>query len=433
MTNNQYLKNQDNEAKAYLEKIKKLLESEVDENVLLAFQLLQSGGIPDELLTHLYAVAITYSNYQISDTALELFEQNAPAELLDFTQKQWTFHNPLSSGENTISSFLETTQDIVHFDTPTLANLILKFGSVGGAYCLKHKTAPTLQVLQKIYRKQWLSLENFGLDELPPEVSSFTDVTYLYINGNKFSDIPDELQALNNVKYINFQDTPLHEAAIQKLEKFFPKAMGSHYANLGRNAFQEKNYSLASKQMLQAIELDNSKANYWNTQGVILGRLKKREKAVRFFDQALALNPHDPLTYSNKAHTLHLLGREEESLNTANLGLSLYTQNLNTSYNGESSLYFRKAQALFHLKRYDECHEAYDQCLQINSSFKGAWFNKACAYARQQDKTAMLSCLAKAIELDAQFKQDAPEDPDFEAYWQDADFLALINYKPDNR
>jgi len=432
MTNDQYLKNQGKQTKIYLDKIKKLLASEVDENVLLAFQLLETGGVPPELLTYLYAIGITYSNYRIADAAIEIFEQNAPIDLLEFTQHQWVLTHPLISGENAISTFLEATRKIIHFDTPLLANLMLKFGSVGGAYCLSNKTASTFDILQQIYSKKWLSLENFGLEALPDEVGLFTDTEYLYINGNQFTDIPDALQALSNVEQINFSDTPLSDTAIQKLEKFFPKAMGKHYANVGRNAFHEKNYSLASKQMLKAIELDNTQANYWNTQGVILGRLKKREEAIRFFDQALVLNPQDSLSYSNKAHALHLLGREEESLTTANFGLALYTQHTHIAYDGKPTLYFRKGQALFHLSRYDECHEAYDQCIQLNPSFKGAWFNKACAYARQKNKAEMLSCLAKAIELDDQFKRDAPEDPDFEAYWQDPDFLALLNHNPDH-
>ncbi|OJJ21644.1 hypothetical protein BKI52_14135 [marine bacterium AO1-C] len=432
MTNEQYLKNQGEETKAYIEKIKKLLESEVDENLLLALQLLDTGGIPAELLTHLYAIGITYSNYHIADTATELFEQNAPADLLEFTQHQWIFNDPLTSGENTIGDFLEATQNITHFDTPTLANLILKFGAVGGAYCLKYHTAPTLTVLQQLYRGESLLLNDFGLTKLPPEVGAITGIKYLGISGNQFTEIPDELQALVTLERIHFTDTPLSDISIQKLETFFPAAMANHYASSGRNAFQEKDYSLASKHMLKAIDLDSSQADYWNTQGVILGRLKKREEAIRFFDQALTLNPQDTLSYSNKAHMLHLLGREEESLIAANLGLKVYAQHVNVSHSWKPTLYFRKGQALFHLGRYDECHEAYNQCIQLNPAFGGAWFNKACAYARQANKTEMLSSLSKAIDLDSKFRQDAPEDPDFKVYWQDADFLALINHNPDH-
>lgn len=426
MTNDQYLKNQNEDTKAYVEKLKKLLESEADESILLAFQLLESGGVPSGLLTHLYALSITYENYKIADAANALFEQNAPVELLEFAQNQWVYNDPLVAGEKILGDFLEETQGISHFDTPVLANLMLKFGAIGGAYCLRNKTAPVLDILQQIYNSEWLSLDNFNLEELPPEMGQLINIKHLMISGNQFRTIPDELQSLVHLERIYFDNTPLNDVSIQKLEKFFPKPMAHHYAELGKKAFQAEDYGKASKHMLKAIDLDASQADFWNTQGVILGRLGKKTEAIRFFNQVIKLNPQDTLAYSNKSHLLHLLGREEESLETANAGLKLFSQYPTISISWKAALYFRKGQALFHLNRYEESHQAYDQCIQAAPYFESAWFNKACTYARQHRKEEMLSHLSEAIQFNSKFKQEAPEDTDFEDYWHDEDFLALI-------
>ena len=429
MNNDQYLKNRNKETSQYIDKIKKLLDSKQEENLRLALQLVESGGVPPELLTYLYVIGICYEDLDIAKKAHELFSNNAPPELLDYTQNLWEYDDPLSLSEYEISEFLEESKKTQHFNSPLLANLMLKFGNVGGSYCLKNNTAPAEVILREIYNTEWLSLSSFELDKLPPEVGLFTETKHLVISSNNFSEIPDEIQNLINLERIYFDETPLSDQAIHRLDTFFPKAMGYHYSTLGRNAFHEKKYDDASYYMKKAITLDTSKADYWNVQGVTLGRLRNREEAIRCFEEALAINPQDTLAFSNKAHIYHLMGKETESLEAANAGLATYTQHPHISRSWEGTLYFRKGQALFYLNRFEESHEAYDHALSIEPSMGGAWFNKACTYARQCDKPEMLKHLKEAIRCDAKFRRDAPKDKDFEAYWQDKDFIALLDQK----
>lgn len=429
MNNDQYLKNRNKETSEYIDKIKKLLDSKQEENLRLALQLIESGGVPSELLAYLYVIGICFDDLEIAKKAHELFSNNAPPELLEYTQNLWEYDDPLSLSEYEVSEFLAETEQNQYLDTPLLANLMLKYGNVGGAYCLKNNTDSPQNILQELYSSEWLSLSSFELNELPAEVGLFTETKHLVISSNNFSEIPGELQNLVNLERIYFDETPLSEQAIHQLERFFPKAMGYHYSTLGRNAFHEKKYDDASYFMKKAITLDASKADYWNVQGVTLGRLQDRDEAIRCFDEALALNPQDTLAFSNKAHIYHLMGKETESLEAANTGLAVYTQHPQISRSWEGTLYFRKGQALFYLNRFEESHEAYDQALSVEPSMGGAWFNKACTYAQQHDKDAMLKHLREAIRCDAKFKRDAPKDNDFEEYWQDEDFLVLLNQK----
>lgn len=427
MKDEQYLRNKSAETRDYIEKIKRLLDSKIDENMRLALQLITSGGVPFELLTYLYVISICCDDLDIAKQAHELFSNNAPQELLDYTQNLWDYDDPLSISEREVSAFLEETKQVTHLDTQLLANLMLKYGKVGGAYCLKNNTAPHQRILQEIYHNDILSLAAFELEHLPPEVGLFTETKHLMLGKNNFTEVPDELAKLVHLERIYFDDTPLNSEAVYKLECFFPKAMSVHYATLGRNAFHESKYDDSVYYMQKAIKLDKTKPSYWNVCGVALGRVQKREEAIVCFDQAIKLDPENTLAFSNKAHIYHLMGKETESLEAANAGLAVYTHNPHIYRNWESALYFRKGQALFYLKRYQESHEAYDQALAVEPTMGGAWFNKACTYARQQNKTEMLHHLEEAINCDEKFRLDAPKDADFKNYWQDADFLRLIN------
>lgn len=427
MKDEQYLKNKSEETRDYIEKIKRLLDSKLDENVRLALQFIASGGVPTELLTYLYVISICCDDLDIAKQAHDLFRVNAPQALLDYTQNLWDYDDPLSISERKIAKFLEETKEVEHLDTQLLANLMLKYGKVGGAYCLKNNTASHQHILQEIYNDHILSLDNFELEMLPPEVGLFTETKHLILSKNNFTNVPDELENLVNLERIYFDDTPLSSETIYKLECFFPKAMGNHYATLGRNAFRDSKYDDAVYYMQKAVNLDGANPDYWNVCGVALGRVQNREEAVICFDKAIALDPENTLAFSNKAHIYHQMGKEVESLEAANAGLAVFQRNPQVYRNWEGTLYFRKGQALYYLKRYQESLEAYDQALAIEPSMGGAWFNKACTYAQQQNKAEMLKHLDEAIRCDEKFIQEAPKDTDFKEYWQDSDFLKLIN------
>jgi tetratricopeptide (TPR) repeat protein len=427
MKDEQYLKNKSAETRDYIEKIKRLLDSKLDENMRLALQLIASGGVPPELLTYLYVISICCDDLDIAKQAHELFSNNAPSELLAYTQNLWDYDDPLSISEREVSAFLEETKQVAHLDTQLLANLMLKYGKVGGAYCLKNNTAPHQHILQEIYHNDILSLTAFELEYLPPEVGLFTETKHLMLGKNNFTDVPNELAKLAHLERIYFDDTPLSSEAVYKLECFFPKAMSVHYATLGRNAFHESKYDDSVYYMQKAIKLDKTKPDYWNVCGVALGRVQNREEAVVCFDRAIDLDPENTLAFSNKAHIYHLMGKETESLEAANAGLAVYQHHPHIYRNWEGTLYFRKGQALFYLKRYQESIDAYDQALAVEPTMGGAWFNKACVYARQQNKNDMLKHLEEAINCDEKFRQEAPKDKDFRDYWQDVDFLRVID------
>lgn len=81
MNNDQYPKSQNKASREYIQKIKKLLASKQDSNLLLAFQLVENGGVPANLLPRLYTISICHDNFEITHQANTLFTQNAPEPL----------------------------------------------------------------------------------------------------------------------------------------------------------------------------------------------------------------------------------------------------------------------------------------------------------------------------------------------------------------
>lgn len=76
----------------------------------------------------------------------------------------------------------------------------------------------------------------------------------------------------------------------------------------------------AAEKCRDAIAWNKNYANAYNTLGVVSVKQNNAEEAVRNFNQALVLQPNDPLTYTNLAIPLSMLGRTDEaeaSLNKA--------------------------------------------------------------------------------------------------------------------
>ncbi len=241
-----------------------------------------------------------------------------------------------------------------------------------------------------------LSLYRMNLSFLPPEVGLFTQIEHLNIVGNQFSSIPDELKNLTKLAHIYIDDTPLDTKAIAKLEEFFPAAMAQHYADKSTTIMYSADrvwneYERALQYITKALLLAPNTHHYYLEKGLILRKMRDHEQAIEVLEQALALSK--------------TVG--------ANAVLEQKT------YNDQGISYIR-------LGKYTHAHQVYNQALQLNPNYETAWYNQACAYALEQNKEQMLHCLQQAIHLRGSFKTEARRDSDFQSFYQDPDFIALV-------
>ena len=71
------------------------------------------------------------------------------------------------------------------------------------------------------------------------------------------------------------------------------------------------------------------------------------------------------------------------------------------------------------------------KALKLDSNQAEAWYYSACVYARKGDQHSTLCLLAKAIELNGDFREFARHKEDFDALREDQDFIDLVG-RPSN-
>ncbi|OJJ21645.1 hypothetical protein BKI52_14140 [marine bacterium AO1-C] len=170
---------------------------------------------------------------------------------------------------------------------------------------------------------------------------------------------------------------------------------------LSHNKFTNIPDSLANLTNLQSIELEGTPlsqeallklekffpkamADYYVQLGYEAFDEKDFKQAIKLLAKSLALNPGNP----------HYLN----------------TQGINYLCN----------------KDFDQAIAHFEQGIEAGLEPATGMYNIACTFSRKKEKSKLLRFLKDTIELDTYFKGQAASDEDFAAYWQDADFIALI-------
>jgi Flp pilus assembly protein TadD len=135
-------------------------------------------------------------------------------------------------------------------------------------------------------------------------------------------------------------------------------------------------------------------------------------------ERVLQLAPKDPIAFSVRAYVKEqagdLVGARAD-----------YGQALKLRPNLISSLGVR-ATAAFERGDHDEAQRDLTLILRFQPDDAWALYNSACVYARQGNPDQALERLARAIERDRKWRDQARGDKDFETLREDARFVALV-------
>lgn len=421
-----YLLENTPEAAAQVANIIQLFNTAETANIKLALQLLANGGAPNQIWPYLIALLwtgdfdeedkttiegliIIYASQEFSDQVWAIYDNEYPRHGYNFT---YLFENVVFPQG---------------LDKQELANQILLLGAYGEKetivkYCLVHQTLAPTKILEIFLDGEYMDLSDLNLDFLPKEIGKFHQITYLNLVHNNLKDIPDEIRQLENLNDIGGLDS-VSEVILAKLKNYFPKIIARFLCD---RANYSSDYEKALRHINESLALDTTSAQAWMTKGSILQNLKKPEESVECFRQATRVEPQNMTAWSNFSLALRKLQRDEESLEVALQGLQAFQQYPNLHQYNKAKLIFRKGQALFFLNRFEEAEAAYDETLRINPNYDSALYNKACIYAKRQQKSIMLEFLQQIIDRNKRFVGIAREDTDFEEYWDDEDFKALL-------
>ncbi|MCU0445425.1 MAG: hypothetical protein MUE85_10940 [Microscillaceae bacterium] len=314
----QYLLQNTPEALQMVQNLQNLLESNKSANIELAFQLLESGGVPPQLLSHLLAIKLWHRIRTIRHKAHKLVQKLISEPLLKYLKNNSLVYE---HQETKIALQFRQLNQYAEISPATLAWMSLKLRKKGGKFCLEEQTDSAENILRELIAGTELYLANFELQNLPPEVGLFTDLTTLNISGNAFSQVPAEIAQLTKLEALYYARTPLSPQTIGQLETYFPKLFAHKYFNQASDLQSDEKYPAAIKLFLQAIQLDANFVEAWHQlakcyllDNQLIKFNQTLKKAIALYEIRLQTSPQSAFDWYGKACAHALVRNDKQAL-----------------------------------------------------------------------------------------------------------------------
>lgn len=452
----QYLLKNTSTAEAQINKISQLLRVEDITNITLALQLLEAGGIPDRIWNRLIALYwVAKHDDTPEEEILANFCQKHLSEVdyqkVDTAYQTYFFYASASKWcELFENQPVENLPSLL--DKRLLANELLSLGCrLIAKYCLEHQTMPALEVLQLLMDKRYasLNLRDLELVELPKEIGQLAELRHLYIEGNYFTELPDEIQNLTSLSSLDYSsdgipdesDTPLSQTAIDKIKHFLPQVWSYKQASraeilLSKNFPGYESAEIQTNTALgfveEALTLDPQSCYVWTIKAAHLEQIGKVEESLVCAQEALVINEAFGWPRRILVDGLYQLKKYEDCIMACEPGIDHGKTITKPDYDDAWFLnHFRcsKAEALYQLKQWPEALKAYQKVsIGWRSGFtKGlVAYHTACLYAWAQNKEESLEYLERAIGENKKFIVEAQKELFFAIYKQDKAFVQLL-------
>lgn len=425
-----YLLAETPEAIEMREKIKQMIISRENENIVLAVQLIKGGGLHLAVMPYLWILAFAREHTVKANKINSLLKKALqPDTYILFTKMKRKFKKEVEWEYTPEDDWAEESlQEIISCEetTPYIKDFAIAFLyllQMGSKYILRHKILSEEAILRAIIRPDGLlSFANFGLETLPACIGQFTTVKRLDLSENPLSDVPDSLANLKNLEQI-YLDKDLPEFVMDKLDSFLPKAMSNYYQKMGNRDMDFNEIEKAIAKYEKAVTLQDNVSNLWADLAYAYSHALQFENAFVASDKAIAFaktNSQKASHLSGKASDEQRYGLAEKSKETSKEVLTLLlTQPENQWDEGD---FFSYALACQILGQYEVALEYYEKYSAIgyHEYDSSLYYNKACVYARLGNREDMIAMIRKAIQSDnIDWIAEVRHDLDFQAYWQD--------------
>lgn len=169
---------------------------------------------------------------------------------------------------------------------------------------------------------------------------------------------------------------------------------GSTAGGAGQPSWRDQAGQLlkAARESCQGRTLPAMAPYHWNKRGLVLGELGAYQSAHEHYQQALALNPHNPETYNCIGNLLDAQGEYQAAIDSFDRALLCDRKFL--------AALFNKANALKQLGKLAEATDLYQQVLSLEPRFVSGWLNLGVVYGLQEQLEQSELCFRKVIELD---------------------------------
>ncbi len=351
-----YLLDENEKSQLMREKVTFLLESREANNLLLAFNLLEGGGVPDIHVPYLvfWVLNFRYENYEMIENPLKkVLKKTISKNDYKFLEKNDFFNDNYEFNDvNMFHNLVKMeTQMQPSINIEQVALLFFIHENTARKYILTKEIRPDLWYLI-INEYNWVYFNEWDLSEIPPQIQ---DLKFLGLNLSycNFEEIPDFL-GKTNFHYIDFDEGSVDKKLIKELEKKCPNQMAGYYYNKAwqfadkckneeNPTKKETHYKKAHKLLKKSVTLDLNFGESWHWLGII-ERHKNQEQCLMYFDKTFQ-------AYQNMIH--------------------YYTQNPDfLGRHSISQLYYWQSCVLALQKREDEAFERLEKAINLDISHK---------------------------------------------------------------
>ena len=140
-------------------------------------------------------------------------------------------------------------------------------------------------------------------------------------------------------------------------------------------------------------ELDTTNlAHAYSDRGASYDGLSQYERAIEDYDEAIRLDPNDPLAYSNRGTTYDALGQYSRAIEDYDEAIRL-----NPNY---AMAYYNRGAAYGDLGQYERAIENYDEAIRLNPYYAKAYNNRVIAYVNLDQYSRAIEDLDQLTQLD---------------------------------
>ncbi|HEX4959001.1 MAG TPA: tetratricopeptide repeat protein [Lacibacter sp.] len=190
------------------------------------------------------------------------------------------------------------------------------------------------------------------------------------------------------------------------------------YVELGQFYKDRTQYDSAIYYYSRALQLKPDIKVLYNNLGFVYYKLSKWDSAIVYFRQAIAINPNSEPIRMNFANSFYNADRYDSSI-------IAYKGVLQINPKSEAAL-LSLGDAFTMLHQPDSAIYYYKEISKINIYNNMAYYKLAASYAVKKDKSNTLSFLEKAFKNGFKDAVLFKDDPSFDLYRNDQDFIKLV-------
>ncbi|MGD1840837.1 MAG: tetratricopeptide repeat protein [Thermonemataceae bacterium] len=306
MTTNYYLLHDSTEADEMKQTLQTLLEKGELTNIKLALPILQGGGLPTAFYHYVIGIYLLYEDEEVEVMCGHLLD----TFLLEVGVQIRKLKQPLKAlNEEKVYHMLADLATIPSLDLLWVAHQMIEVWGLGGKYCLKHALGSEEETIGKMIYRGKLSFQNFALEALPESIGKYgEEITILDICGNAFERLPDTIEQLHRLSGLDYENTPLNEKELIRLEEVFPDIMCDNYYKEASVYVKEEAWEKAAATFAKVTQLKGAFAEAWYHWGRALQQLQQHtratevwKKALRVYDERIEEHPNSANSYYGKA------------------------------------------------------------------------------------------------------------------------------------